>query len=63
MALHVDVDPEDGEPQDKAVQRIRYTLATYSPAPTYVVASGGGAQGLWVLDQPITLGDIPALTS
>ena len=55
VALHVDVDPRVGESRAEARERIVNALKEYKPAPSIIVASGGGAQGFWFLDSPIVL--------
>lgn len=56
LFLHVDVDPRPGRDVAAERERILAALAAYRPAPTIVLDSGGGYQGLWRLDQPFFLG-------
>lgn len=57
--LHVDVDPRAGEDFASEQRRIRELLTSGLPAniprPTWIIASGGGYQAFWELEQPISL--------
>lgn len=54
--LHVDVDPKPGEAADAAFrERALGMLQRFQPAPTVIIFSGGGFQGLWKLSEPIGL--------
>lgn len=57
--LHVDVDPRAGEDIPAEQERIRALfeerLPKGVPAPTAVIFSGGGYQGLWALTDPIPI--------
>src|SRR3974377_566231 len=55
IALHVDVDVRVGENQEAGIARIKEVFAKYKIKPSYVVASGGGAQAFWILDKAIVL--------
>lgn len=61
IALHVDLDPRAGEPLEAEQARLQRSVTTNRPdsvpAPTMVIASGGGIQVLWVLAEPITIAD------
>jgi hypothetical protein len=50
-ALHVDVDPRVGECLEAERKRALEMLATFTPPPSFVIDSGGGFQGFWLLDQ------------
>lgn len=62
--LHVDVDAERGRPLEDELLRIA-TLTSEGglprgvPPPTLVVASGGGRQAFWRLEQPVEIGGRP----
>ncbi len=56
LFLHVDLDPRKGEDVAKERTRIHKLLEDFQPAPTIVVDSGGGYQGLWRLDEPLYIG-------
>lgn len=59
VALHVDVDARVGETQAEARERIVALLSAYSPKPSVVTFSGGGAQGFWLLETPLPIdGDL-----
>ena len=55
VALHVDIDPpkQAGTDLAAAQQVIRAKLEQASPTPSVIIASGGGYQGFWLLDQPV----------
>lgn len=55
LALHVDVDPRAGEDLNSERKRVENVLRRYDPAPTVIIDSGGGFQGFWLFDTPITL--------
>jgi hypothetical protein len=63
--LHVDLDPNTGEPIPEERARILATLQGTKrpdvlpgkiPAPSLIVDSGGGYQGFWELSDPIEIG-------
>jgi hypothetical protein len=58
IALHVDSDPNEGEPVEAAKARIMAAYEAHNPPPSIVVDSGNGLQGLWRLDQEF---EIPQL--
>lgn len=61
--LHVDLDPRVGEDLVEERTRILALLRDPSglPKPTTIVFSGGGYQGFWQLEEPITIdGDLAA---
>lgn len=53
-ALHVDLDPRVGEDLKAELERGLRLLREYKPAPSFIVCSGGGVQGFWLLaeEQP-----------
>jgi len=57
--LHVDVDPRTGEPINEERVRIKALLTDKRdkniPEPTCIIFSGGGFQGFWRLEEPITI--------
>ncbi len=57
--LHVDIDPRPGESIDKERERALELLTTKLPQgvppPTFIIDSGGGAWGLWRLEEPVTI--------
>ncbi|WP_417322479.1 primase-helicase family protein [Erythrobacter aureus] len=69
--LHVDIDPKD-PPKDATepecvehFERERAEafekLAKFDPPPSITIDSGGGAQGIWLLDEPLYIGgNVPA---
>lgn len=56
LFLHVDADPRKGEDVETERARILAELNAHRPAPTIIVDSGGGYQGLWRLDEPLYIG-------
>ncbi len=57
--LHVDLDPRAGEDFAKERERILARLQAPPeglPVPTYIIDSGGGYQGLWLLEEPVHIG-------
>ena len=59
VAAHVDVDVRDGEDQAEGIARILAKLEAYSPPPSTIVVSGGGAQAYWRASKPIEInGDV-----
>jgi hypothetical protein len=53
-----DLDPADGETPEAAKARYLEQLnGAFEPKPTAAVDSGNGIQGLWRLQEPITLGE------
>jgi len=51
-ALWVDIDCEDNAHQrDQTLTR----LSTFDPAPSFILDSGGGWHGYWMLDEPLQL--------
>ena len=59
LSLHVDVDPRLGVDVEAERGRILAALEAYRPAPTIIVDSGGGYQGLFRLDSPLFIGGTP----
>ncbi|MCK5020803.1 MAG: hypothetical protein KAS32_27525, partial [Candidatus Peribacteraceae bacterium] len=59
--LHVDVDPESGKDFEAEQLRILELFRNFQPTPTCLIFSGGGYQGFWKLDAPITIGGSLAL--
>lgn len=55
VALHVDVDVRVGEDQVAGIERIIKTFHGYKLPPTVILASGGGAQGFWLLKESLKL--------
>jgi hypothetical protein len=61
-ALHVDIDPRDGEPLNTERTRILSMLSPEKlaeknlPPASAIVFSGGGYQAFWLLTQPLELG-------
>jgi hypothetical protein len=53
IAVHVDVDPEDGKPIEEERERIVAALSSYKPEPSVIIFSGGGYQGFWLLREPV----------
>jgi hypothetical protein len=49
-AIHVDVDPREGEDPAAEKDRAVKLLRDFKPAPTVITDSGNGAQGFWLLD-------------
>jgi hypothetical protein len=59
VALQVDVDPRLDETPEDARSRILAAFDAYEPRPSVVIASGGGAQAFWLLQEPIPIdGDL-----
>lgn len=61
--LHVDIDPRAGENIDEERERALALLTTKIPEsvprPTCIVFSGGGYQGFWRLEEPLSIeGDL-----
>ena len=54
-ALHVDIDPANGELPEACKRRALNALAAFSPPPSVVVDSGGGVQAFWLLEEPVIL--------
>lgn len=52
-ALHVDIDPRVGEDPAQELERGIRVLEGYNPPPTYIIKSGNGVQGFWVLDEEL----------
>ncbi|MBK9080738.1 MAG: hypothetical protein IPL88_01020 [Rhizobiales bacterium] len=50
-ALHVDVDPRAGENLTAERERAERVLRNYQPVPSFIIDSGNGFQGFWLLDQ------------
>ncbi len=50
-ALWIDIDCDRDEQRDKALARLR----EFDPAPSFIVDSGGGWHGYWLLDKPFLL--------
>ncbi len=50
-ALWIDIDCDGDEQRDKALARLR----EFDPAPSFIVDSGGGWHGYWLLDKPFLL--------
>jgi hypothetical protein len=53
--LHVDVDPLPGERLTEAQPRILKALQGFDVPPTLIIASGGGYQAFWRLDEPFPI--------
>jgi hypothetical protein len=53
VALHVDCDVAPGEDQAEEIKNIVSRLQHYKIPPSAIVISGGGAQGYWLLDEPV----------
>jgi hypothetical protein len=49
IALHVDLDPRAGEDLEKERTRALALIKGFKPAPSFIIDSGGGFQGFWVL--------------
>jgi hypothetical protein len=68
VALHVDVDPREGEPLESERERIGGMIEDWErngkklpfPRPTVVIDSGGGLQCFWLLDVEADLPGEPA---
>lgn len=64
VQFHVDIDPRAGEDFSKEQERILKLLQNPPndiPPPSFIIFSGGGYQGFWVLQEPIEInGDINA---
>lgn len=52
-AIHVDVDPRDGEDFERERLRMLKALQHITPTPTVIIDSGGGYQGFWKLREPV----------
>lgn len=60
VALYVDIDPKKGESPAAARANAIARLEGYSPPPSIIIDSGGGAQGVWLLDEGLYIGgDVP----
>jgi hypothetical protein len=53
--LLADLDPEDDERPEAAKERYLKAIDAQEPAPTAIIDSGNGIQGLWRLAEPIKL--------
>ena len=61
VALYVDIDPKKGEDPAAARFAAIADLDAFSPPPSIVIDSGGGIQGIWLLDEGLYIGgNIPA---
>jgi hypothetical protein len=58
-AFHVDVDPSPGEEPGACKERAVALFRAFAPPASVVVDSGGGLQGFWLLDEPVTLDGTP----
>lgn len=58
-ALHVDVDPHPGEAPEACKERALAMFRSFSPPASVVLDSGGGLQGFWLLENPVTLDGTP----
>lgn len=61
-AVHVDVDPREGEDVEAERERAFKLLRAYDPPPTVIIDSGGGAQGFWRLGEAVPTGGSRALS-
>jgi hypothetical protein len=55
VAFHVDVDVNVGEDQAEGIARIIKSFEAYKTPPSFINASGGGAQAFWVLSEPLKI--------
>lgn len=57
--LHIDIDPADGqdleEERERALSALTDRLPKGIPDPTVIIFSGGGFQGFWKLDGPVSI--------
>lgn len=61
VAFWVDIDPKEGEDPAEARAAAIARLEAFEPRPSIIVDSGGGVQGIWLLDAGVYIGgDIPA---
>lgn len=50
--LHVDLDPRKGEDLEREREWTRDQIASFTPPPSFIIFSGGGHQGFWILGKP-----------
>ena len=50
-ALHADIDPRAGEDLTVERERAERVLLNYKPAPSFIINSGNGFQGFWLLEE------------
>jgi hypothetical protein len=55
--LHVDVDPRDHHELDGERELILGNLRAFTPPPSFIIDSGNGFQGFWLLDQEHPVSD------
>lgn len=61
VAFWVDIDPKEGEDPAEARAAAIARLEAFEPRPSLIVDSGGGVQGIWLLDVPLYIGGhVPA---
>ena len=58
-ALFVDCDPRPKEDWNEERKRMLARLSSFVPAPSIIVSSGRGYQGIWILAEPVGLGAPP----
>jgi hypothetical protein len=51
--LHVDLDPRVGEDLESERKRALEMIAGFKPRPSFIIDSGGGFQGFWILPEEV----------